>query len=160
MNSHWSKPALWLSTTLCCCAIAFSAGQGTIPKEDPGEKILNTACTDCHDLRPIETSAMNQEDWTSTVNLMMVKGAEIKKEDVPVLVKYLVSSYGPLPDGPGKSVLLEVCTQCHTLDRIKTRGSTREGWNELLMHMLNEGAPLPDKDYPVLLDYLAKNFKP
>ncbi len=90
---------------------------------------------------------------------MVEKGAEVKKDDVPVLVKYLTSMYGPLPEGQGKAILLEICTQCHSLDRVKLRGSDREGWDELLMHMINEGAPLSDEDYPILLNYLARNFR-
>jgi cytochrome c5 len=160
VNSPWTKPGPWVAATLCCSAIAFSAGQGVIPKQDPGEKVMNTACLVCHELRPIETQALDSDGWTKLVQSMIDKGAQLKPDELPVLVKYLTRSYGPLPDGPGKSVLLNVCTQCHTLDRIKTRGSTRAEWNELLMHMLNEGAPLSDDDYPVLLTYLARNFKP
>jgi hypothetical protein len=159
MPRRWTRPALWLSITLCFSAIAFSSGQGFIPPVDPGERLMNTKCLSCHELRPIETSAMDSEGWTGTVNTMIEKGADLKKEDVPVLVKYLARHYGPLPDGNGKPILLEVCTQCHTLDRVRNRASSREGWDELLMHMLNEGAPLSDRDYPVLLNYLARNFR-
>jgi hypothetical protein len=159
MNRRWTRPALWLAATVCFSAIAFSAGQGFIPPVDPGEKLVNTACLNCHELRPIETSAMDSEGWTKTVNSMIDKGAAVKKDEVPVLVKYLVRFYGPLPDGAGKPILLNVCTQCHTLDRVKNKGASREGWDELLMHMLNEGAPLSDEEYPVLLGYLARNFR-
>lgn len=160
MNRRWTRPVLWLSATLCCSVVAFSAGQGFIPPVDPGEKLVNTACTSCHELRPIETSAWDKDGWTKVVETMIEKGAQVKKDDVPVLVKYLAGAYGPLPDGPGKPILLNICTQCHTLDRVKNRGSSRAEWDELLMHMLNEGAPLSDNDYPVLLTYLARNFRP
>jgi len=152
------KPLLWISATLCSAAVAFSAGQGVLPPVNPGEKLLNTACTKCHELRPVETTALDSEGWTKVVNTMVEKGAEVKSEDLPVLVNYLVRHYGPLPDGAGKVILLNVCTQCHTLDRIRNRGSSRGQWDDLLMHMLNEGAPLSDNDYPVLLNYLARNF--
>ena len=79
---------------------------------------------------------------------------------MPVLVNYLATAYGPLPEGPGKAVMLNICTMCHSLDRVKARGATREEWDELLMHMLNEGAPLTDRDYPVILNYLARYFRP
>jgi cytochrome c5 len=157
MKQNLTKPALWLFFTFCCAAVAFSAGQ--LPAVNPGEKILNTACTTCHELRPIETSARDTEEWTKVVNAMVEKGAEVKKDDIPVLVKYLTSAYGPLPEGQGKAILLNICTQCHTLDRVKLRGSDRQGWDELLMHMINEGAPLSDEDYPILLNYLARNFR-
>jgi len=150
------KFAAWLAFTLTGTAAAFSV---QLPPVNPGEKILNTACTSCHELRPVETSAMDSEGWQKVVAAMVEKGAPVKKEDEPVLVKYLVANYGPLPDGPGKAILLDVCTQCHRLDRVKLRGGTRQEWNELLSHMLNEGAPLSDDDYPILLNYLARNFR-
>ena len=112
MKKSRIKPILWLIATLGCAAVALSAAQ--LPLK-PGEKILNSACTTCHELRPVETTALDEEGWTKIVNAMVEKGAEVKKDDVPVLVKYLASAYGPLPDGAGKSILLNICTQCHTL---------------------------------------------
>jgi cytochrome c5 len=152
------KFAAWLAATMACTAAAFSAGQ--LPPVSPGEKILNTACTSCHELRPIETSALDTEGWSKVVAAMVEKGAPVKKEDEPVLVKYLVNNFGPLPDGPGRAILLNVCTQCHRLDRVRLRGGTRQDWDDLLSHMLNEGAPLSDQEYPILLNYLARNFRP
>jgi len=157
MKAARIKSIVWLAATLSCAAVAFSAGQ--LPPVDPGEKILNSACTTCHELRPIETTALDKDGWTKTVETMIEKGAQVKKEDVPILVKYLASAYGPLPEGPGKAILLNVCTQCHTLDRVRVRGGDRQSWDDLLNHMLNEGAPLSDEDYGVLLSYLARNFK-
>src|SRR5262245_26597021 len=149
------KFAAWLASTLAGTAAAFSL-QLPVP---PGERILNTACTSCHELRPVETSALDADGWQKIISAMVEKGAPVKKDDEPVLVKYLVANYGPLPDGPGKTILLNVCTQCHRLDRVKVRGGSRQEWDELLSHMLNEGAPLSDEDYPILLNYLARNFK-
>lgn len=153
----WVKAILWLTATVACAAVAFSAGQ--LPPVNPGEKILNTACTSCHELRPIETTALDAEGWTKVVESMVEKGAEVKKDDLPVVVRYLANVYGPLPDGPGKAILLNICTQCHTLSRVKLRRGDRQSWDDLLSHMLNEGAPLSDEDYPVLLNYLARNFR-
>src|SRR6186997_869207 len=102
MNRQWTAPVLWLSATLCGSAIAFSAGQRPLPPVDPGEKLVVTVCISCHELRPIETTALDSEGWTKVVDAMIDKGAAIKKDDVPVVVKYLARAYGPLPDGPGK----------------------------------------------------------
>lgn len=154
-----AKPVLWISMTLCSAAIAFSAGpspQG-IPK---GEVIMNNACMGCHEFRKIQTQAHDAAGWTKLVSSMVEKGAEVKKEDVPVLVEYLTERYGPLPDGAGKSIMLEVCTMCHELHTIRETGATRDEWEDILVHMINEGAPLSDDDFPILLNYLARNFRP
>jgi hypothetical protein len=46
------------------------------------------------------------------------------------------------------------------LKRVLRHGATREEWEDTLSAMLNEGAMLSDEDFPVLLTYLARNFKP
>ena len=121
---------------------------------------MNASCRTCHDLRPIETHALDGEAWTKEVESMIGQGAEVSKDDIPVLVEYLTRMHGPLPDGPGKEILLNTCTQCHDLMRIRRQGRSAEGWLEVLEAMLNEGAPLSEQDLPVLLRYLARNFKP
>jgi hypothetical protein len=55
---------------------------------------------------------------------------------------------------------LNICTQCHDLQRVRRQRSSAEGWAEILDTMLNEGAPLSAQDFPVVLRYLARNFRP
>jgi len=69
------------------------------PKKDDadalGEKILNTACTTCHDLGPITRRADDKAAWESVVYGMVGNGADVKDAEIPVLVDYLVKHYGP-----------------------------------------------------------------
>jgi cytochrome c5 len=136
---------------------ASMAGQDVKP--DRGEQIQNASCTVCHDLRPIETQALDKDGWNKKVAKMIEMGAEVDDADVPILVDYLVKNHGPLPDGPGKTILLNNCTLCHNLQRA-THGNTPEGWADTLSAMLNEGAVLSEEEFAVLLGYLARNFKP
>jgi cytochrome c5 len=158
MTWKGAKPVLWASATLCSAVIAFSAAQE--PQTPKGEIIMNNSCISCHEYRTIEMQAFDAAGWTKLVNSMIEKGAEVKKDDIPVLVEYLVEQHGPLPEGAGKRIMLEVCTMCHNLHTIRETGATREEWEDILVHMINEGAPLSDDDFPVLLSYLARNFRP
>ena len=161
MKGMHVKSVLWMTGTLFSAALAFSAGANPTPQEpSKGEIIMNNACTKCHEYRTIETQALDETGWTKIVNSMIEKGAEVKKDDVPVLVGYLVEEHGPLPEGAGKRIMLEVCTMCHTLHKIRETGGTRDEWEDVLVHMINEGAPLSDDDFPILLNYLARNFRP
>src|SRR5437762_1737174 len=127
------------------------------------EHVMNTSCsvTGCHTVRPIQTAAKDQEGWTKAVDAMIEKGAKLElPEDRNILIDYLVRQHGPLPEGEGKAILLNTCTICHDLQRVRTRRATPEGWKELLDEMIFEGAPLSDENIPILLVYLARNFRP
>ena len=147
-------------------AAAAPAPQAAVPaapatsaaQDDKGERILNVSCGGCHDLRPIQASAKDKEGWNEVVQNMLQKGADVSDADLPVLLDYLVEHHGPMPDGKGKDVVLNVCTMCHDLSRIKRGHRSPEEWEETLNSMLNEGAPLSDADYPAVLQYLSKNF--
>ena len=126
---------------------------------DKGEGLQNAACLSCHDIRPIQTAAYDRDGWKNVIESMIQKGADVKDADKPVLVDYLLKNHGPLPDGPGKTILLNTCTLCHDLGRVRLHRVSREEWQETLEAMLNEGAMLSDQDFPVLLGYLSRNFR-
>lgn len=132
---------------------------GAAQETDPGERIMNASCqTTCHNVRVIQTQAMNADQWTKTVGTMVDKGAKISKDDIPTLVRYLAERHGPIPDGPGKEIVLNTCTMCHDLNRIKLGRRSPEEWEETLISMLNEGAPLSDEAFGIVHRYLSKNF--
>jgi cytochrome c5 len=122
------------------------------------ERLLNASCQGCHDTRVIQTQARSAAEWEQTIATMVEKGATVAKEDVPLLVDYLVDHHGPMPDGRGKAIVLNTCTLCHDLSRIKLGRRSPEEWEETLISMLNEGAPLSEADFPVVHTYLARNF--
>jgi hypothetical protein len=157
MKPKKGKPLMWIAVTFCSAIAAFSAGQVQMSK---GEILMNNACVSCHDVRPIQMQAMDKAGWNSLVESMIEKGAKLEKADIPVLVDYLSEEHGPLPNGSGRAILLDVCTRCHDLHRVRDHGATREEWEDLLVHMIGEGAELSDDDFPVLLNYLARNFRP
>ena len=136
----------------------MAAGAALAQELPPGRQLLESRCQGCHDLRPIQTAALDSDGWTKTINTMIENGAEVEKAEIPVLVKYLVLNHGPVPDGPGKDILLNTCTMCHDLGRIKTARRSAEEWEETLNSMLNEGAPLSEQEFHVIHAYLSKNF--
>ncbi len=62
------------------------------------------------------------------------------------------------PDGPGKAVLMKVCTQCHSADPIATLQRTKDEWKDTIDAMKGYGAEASDEDLGIILDYLVKNF--
>ena len=153
-----TRTGVLMSGVLAAAALLYAAG-GTGAQEAPaGERIMNASCQDCHDTRRIQTAAMDADGWSKTVATMIEKGAAVATEDVPVLVSYLALTHGPVPEGAGKPILLNTCTMCHDLKRIRLGHRSPEEWEETLISMLNEGAPLSDAQFPIIHEYLSRNF--
>jgi hypothetical protein len=69
----------------------------------------------------------------------------------------------PEAQGPtlsGLTLLNDRCTECHTLDRVKSASKTREGWQETVTAMVQRGADLDEQEQEVLVDYLAQVYGP
>jgi cytochrome c5 len=154
-----SRKAGFILSAGLVLALLVSAASTGAQDPDPGEQVLMKSCQGCHDLRVVQTTALDADGWTKMIGAMIERnGAVVSKEDMPVLVKYLTRHHGPVPDGPGKEILLNTCTMCHDLGRIKTGRRSAEEWEETLSSMLNEGAPLSDEQFPVIHRYLSRHF--
>jgi cytochrome c5 len=138
--------------------VTIAAGAVPAQRDDPGERVMNASCLACHDVRRIQVQAMDAEQWAKTVDTMVEKGAKVSADDVPLLVNYLVQHHGPMPEGRGKAIVLNVCTMCHDLTRIRRGRRSPEAWEETLNAMLNEGAPLSDDAFPIVHAYLSRYF--
>jgi hypothetical protein len=63
-----------------------------------------------------------------------------------------------LPDGAGKDLVMNVCTQCHDLARITSKNRTKEEWNDTVDKMAMRGAKASDEEFETIVTYLAKYF--
>jgi cytochrome c5 len=149
--------ALWLAATAMLAAIALAAGQDDSASK--AEKIVNTTCISCHDMRPIQTKALDADGWKNIVDSMIAKGAMVNTGDIPMVVSYLEDNFGPLPEGNGKAIVLEKCTVCHDLKRVRQHLASPEEWADTLNSMENEGLMLSEEEFGIVLRYLARNFR-
>ena len=65
-----------------------------------------------------------------------------------------------LPDGEGKKILVAACTTCHDLSEVtKFRGYyDRKQWRDIVVTMMEYGAPVDERQVDVLADYLAQHL--
>ena len=61
------------------------------------------------------------------------------------------------PEGPGKSMVVDVCGGCHDVNRLRA-GYTADGWHTVVRMMQNFGVPLPSDQVATVTDYLIKSF--
>ena len=63
-----------------------------------------------------------------------------------------------LPDGAGKDLVMNVCTQCHEVTRITSKKKTKEEWNDTVDKMAARGAKASDEEFETIVTYLTKYF--
>ena len=78
-------------------AAAPPSGAAALPP-GPGKAIAQRMCVACHGLEVVTAKRATPEDWASTVQLMVSRGAEGTDEEVDILTKYLAASFPAVPD--------------------------------------------------------------
>lgn len=65
-----------------------------------------------------------------------------------------------LPAGPGKELVVRVCTDCHGVDSIRKKRVTADEWADVVANMVDNGAKADDAEQAAIVAYLAKNYGP
>jgi len=65
-----------------------------------------------------------------------------------------------LPDGPGKTVVMRVCTKCHGTEMFANIHMTREEWKYEVDGMIARGARASRQDARRIVGYLTRNLGP
>jgi cytochrome c1 len=66
----------------------------------------------------------------------------------------------PVATDKGRRLVLDVCTSCHDLKRVKIQHLSREEWRGVIKGMISEGGPVTDEEMSMIVDYLAASFGP
>ncbi len=75
-----------------------------------------------------------------------------------ILILFAASAWAQLPDGPGKAETQKICTQCHDLERSISLRQDRPGWQATMDKMVTLGAKGDDKEFQLVVDYLAAHY--
>lgn len=67
-------------------------------------------------------------------------------------------AWAQLPEGAGKEEVERICTQCHELQRSISLHQDHDAWAGTVSKMIGLGAQGTNKDFQLIVDYLAKNF--
>jgi competence protein ComEA len=63
-----------------------------------------------------------------------------------------------LPTGPGRELVLRVCSQCHSPDVVAEQQLDPAGWKTLVDQMASQGAVATDEELDEIVRYLANAF--
>jgi cytochrome c5 len=104
---------------------------------------------------------------------MVVRGADLKPEELETVVAYLTRAFGPaagpiksgpqdaapLPDAPGKDLVQSRCGMCHDLGRVTATRRSREEWERTVESMLARlSNTVPADQKQAIATYLAAQF--
>ena len=147
----WFALALGLAVTLP------AAAAGKLPAGD-GKRIVETACSSCHAIDIVTSKNFTKERWRSVVDAMISDGASLTKAEAARVVEYLARYFGERDRA--KELYEEICSYCHELERITRQSLTLEEWRGLIKGMVDEGAPVTEEEFSMIVDYLAEHFGP
>ena len=74
----------------------------------------------------------------------------------PVAGPAAAPSNDPLPAGPGKEVVMRVCTACHGVEQFAYARFTPDGWDIEINKMRAAGALMTSDEADTALTYLSK----
>lgn len=75
----------------------------------------------------------------------------------PLEPDQVLAAFAP---GPGREVTAAACGSCHSPSLITGKKLDADGWALMVDQMIGRGAPVEDKDYDAIVDYLAHNYGP
>jgi cytochrome c5 len=148
--------AAWLLLALAGWAAPAGAQQKLPPGE--GRKIVETVCSTCHGLEIVTSKSYSRDRWSKVVEEMIAQGAPLSKTEAAKVVEYLTRNFGEKDHA--QELYEEICSYCHELERVTRQALTKEEWRGLIKGMVDEGAPVTNEEFSMIVDYLAKHFGP
>ena len=136
-----------------------------------GRDTIAVACTQCHRAGPIVQLRMGEEGWRRQVYNMVLRGAQIRPDEIDDVVKYLATNFGPgvpvpgpaptpvkLPDGAGADLVTGACGTCHGVDRVVAVARPGRQWEAIVHRMVAIGAPIDANQAGQIISYLQANY--
>jgi len=65
-----------------------------------------------------------------------------------------------LPEGEGRSTIVQKCQLCHDLQRTLAFARPKEQWQHIVESMIRRGAPMTADEIPVMVNYFTRYFGP
>jgi len=65
------------------------------PGEAPGKNLFEQRCHTCHELNTVTVQRLSADDWRTTVQRMVMNGAQLTDQESEQIIAYLTKTYGP-----------------------------------------------------------------
>jgi competence ComEA-like helix-hairpin-helix protein len=74
--------------------LAFAANTRSLPP-GKGKAIVQRNCAGCHALKVVTSKRASKEQWSTLVDQMVSRGADVSDDEIDTLVEYLAENFGP-----------------------------------------------------------------
>lgn len=129
---------LWFFGSMNVAALNTSR----VPQED-GKAITERACVGCHTLKVVTSKRATPQQWSTLVDQMLSRGADVDDDEVETLVNYLSKNFPPVQK---------------TTQTPATHGQARlVNVNKATATQLATGLDLSTKDADAIVAYRKRN---
>jgi competence protein ComEA len=87
---------LFASFVFACALIcaSFAADESNLPP-GKGREIVQKTCVGCHLLKVVTSKRASREQWSTLVDQMVSRGADVPDDEMENLINYLSKNFGP-----------------------------------------------------------------
>jgi competence ComEA-like helix-hairpin-helix protein len=75
-------------------AFVLAAGGNTLPPGE-GQAIVQQKCANCHALKVVTGKRASRQQWSTIIDQMITRGADVSDDDIDTLLDYLAKNFGP-----------------------------------------------------------------
>jgi len=72
----------------------LASDENTLPPGE-GQAIVQQKCASCHALKVVTGKKASRQQWSTTVDQMITRGADVSDDEVETLLDYLAKNFGP-----------------------------------------------------------------
>ena len=81
-------------TAILCLAFALPSDETALPPGE-GQAIVQQKCASCHALKVVTGKRASRQQWSTIVDQMVTRGADVSDDDIDPLLDYLARNFGP-----------------------------------------------------------------
>jgi mono/diheme cytochrome c family protein len=161
------KTVVWIVFPLLLAGVlGAQTQQSASSDDDKGKSLVQSKCTKCHGLEEVETAYLDKDSWKETIEFMRTKGADLKDDEVAIIVNYLVKTYSSASsstsgsDDATKKLVEGTCGSCHGMDIVTSAQKTKDEWADVVRNMISYGATVKEDQVADVTAYLSKQYSP
>jgi competence ComEA-like helix-hairpin-helix protein len=72
----------------------LASDENTLPPGE-GQAIVQQKCASCHALKVVTGKKASRQQWSTIVDQMITRGADVSDDDIDTLLDYLAKNFGP-----------------------------------------------------------------